>query len=141
MRMSTIWAVAALALSACASPTGTNVRASDLTGRWEWLSASGGLAGRTITPATEGYTMQLQLSSDGKAQLFKKGALTQSAQYELGVGSKTGSFAGRDVIRFSPPLFATGEMSVVFPDQDHLTLADGCCDGFTYTFARTTSAP
>src|SRR4051812_29059805 len=136
MRMRMIWAMAALALSACTSPTGTTVRASDLTGRWEWQSASGGLAGRTITPATEGYTMQLQLSSDGKAQPFKNGTLTQSAQYELGIGPKAGSFGGRAVILFPPPLFATGEMAVAFPDEDHLTLADGCCDGFTYNYAR-----
>jgi hypothetical protein len=94
-----------------------------------------------MTPATQGYAMQLRLSSGGRADLFQDGVLTKSAAFELGTGARGGMFAERDVIRFTPALFITEEMSVALTGGDRLELADGCCDGFAYTFARTPALP
>lgn len=137
------WAVigaAALAAGCASSPAAVDL--DQWTGRWEWRSASGGIAGRTITPASEGYTMELRLTADGEAELLRNGTVTQRVTYELGVGKKGGSFEGRDVVRFTPTMFGSWEeMGVAFPDAGHLMLADGCCDGFTYSFARLGSVP
>lgn len=132
MGVLTVW----LAAAGCAgSPA--SVEPGDLAGRWEWQSSSGGIAGRTLTPATEGYSMELRLQTDGRAQLLKNGAVVGSADYQVGIGKTNGSFAGRDVVRFSPSLLGGWEeMGLSFPDATHLVLADGCCDGFTYSFTR-----
>lgn len=132
--------VAALAAGCASSPAAVDL--DQWTGRWEWQAATGGIAGRTLTPASEGYTMELRLTSGGDAELLRNGTVTQSATYELGLGRKGGSFEGRDVVRFTPTLFGSWEeMAVTFPDAAHLTLSDGCCDGFTYSFVRIGSVP
>ena len=108
-----------------------------LAGRWSWTSATGGIAGRTITPASEGYTMEVRFLAGGEAQLSRSGSLTRTTGYELGIGREGGSFPGREVIRFDEPLFGGWEeMGVELPGADRLVLADGCCDGYTYDFER-----
>jgi hypothetical protein len=132
--------LAVAAMAGCAnSPTGVEV--DRLEGRWEWRSASGGIAGRTITPTTEGYTMELRFVDDEEAQLFRSGALRTTARYELATGSQGGSFGGKDVVRFTPALFGWDEMGVQISIEGELILADGCCDGFTYSFVRVGVAP
>lgn len=129
------WVVAAAVAAGCSSPTSVDV--DELTGRWTWVSASGGIAGRTITPATEGYTMELRLSANGQAALLRSGQATRTAEFELAVGGEGGSFPGQDVIRFSEALFGGWEeMGMDLLAGDQLTLADGCCDGYAYGFVR-----
>jgi hypothetical protein len=129
-----VWAAALAALAGCAtSPTG--VQLDRLAGRWEWRSASGGIAGRTITPATQGYTMELRFDG-GRAQLYRGGALQTTASYELVTGRQGGSFVGKDVARFAPALFGWEEMGILIEGGGRLILTDGCCDGFAYTFVR-----
>ena len=131
-----IWssALLAVALAACGG-TVTAVDEDQLEGRWDWRSASGGIAGRTITPASEGYTMQLRFAR-AEVALYRNGTLQASAGYRLAIGGADGSFAGRDVVRFSPAIFGWDEMGVQITVEGELVLADGCCDGFTYRFVR-----
>ena len=132
------WVVAALLAVGCGSPT--SVEESQLEGRWEWRSASGGIAGRTITPQSEGYTMELRFEGDDQVALYRSGALQTTAGYRLALGSQGGSFAGKDVVVFTPALFGWEEMGLQLSVEGDLILADGCCDGFTYTWARAGSA-
>ena len=81
------WAVAALLAVGCGSPT--SVEESQLEGRWEWRSASGGIAGRTITPQSEGYTMELRFEGDDQVALYRSGALQTTAAYRLALGRAT----------------------------------------------------
>ena len=127
------WAAVALVTACGGSPT--SVDAGEIEGRWEWRSASGGIAGRTITPQTEGYTMELRVADDEVA-LYKNGALQKAARYRLALGREGGSFAGKDVVVFTPSLFGWEEMGLQLSVEGELILADGCCDGFTYTWAR-----
>src|SRR5687767_14440924 len=134
-RRGTIGGLALVALAGCAtSPTG--VQTDRLEGRWEWRSASGGIAGWTITPATEGYTMELRFAN-GEARLYRDGTLRGATGFRLAIGREGGSFAGQEVVRFEDPLLGFGEeMGLALPDPDRLVLADGCCDGYAYEFAR-----
>jgi hypothetical protein len=132
-------ALALLSLAAgsgCASDP-TALFPERLEGRWAWTSASGGIAGRTITPATEGYTMEVRFLASGQAQLYRNGALTRTTTFGVGIGGGDGSFPGQEVVRFEVPLLGGWEeMRVELPEPDRLMLADGCCDGFTYDFER-----
>jgi hypothetical protein len=133
------WALALLSLvavSGCASDP-TALFPERLAGRWEWRSATGGIAGRTITPATEGYTMEVRFLAGSEAQVYRNGALTRTTSFGIGIGREDGSFPGQEVVRFAEPLFGGWEeMRVELPEPDRLVLADGCCDGFAYDFAR-----
>ena len=131
----TTLALAVLAAACSSAPTAFVPER--LEGRWGWTSATGGIAGRTITPASEGYSMEVRFVSGGEAQLYRNGALTRTTGYQLGIGREDGSFPGREVIRFDQALFGGWEeMSVELPAADHLVLADGCCDGYAYDFER-----
>jgi hypothetical protein len=127
-----VWGLVLAALAGCAT-TPTGVQVDLLEGRWEWRSASGGIAGRTITPATEGYTMELRF--DG-AQVLRDGALRNTASYRLEIGREGGSFPGLDVARFTPALLGWEEMRIQIDEGGQLILSDGCCDGYTYAFVR-----
>src|SRR5687767_9257451 len=138
-RRGTIGGLALVALAGCAtSPTG--VQTDRLEGRWEWRSASGGIAGRTITPATEGYTMELRFDGD-RAELFRNGALRTTASYRLAIGRQGGSFPDQDVAVFTPSLFGWEEMAIQIDETGQLILSDGCCDGFSYAFVRVGALP
>lgn len=127
----------ALAAAACASSDPTRVEEARLVGRWSWVEATGGIAGQTRTPASTGTLREVRLLADGRAELHENGERVRTTRYELGVGASDGSFAGRDVVRWDTSLLGGwDEQGVVFPHPDTLLLADGCCDGFVWTFAR-----
>ena len=128
------WAAVALVAACGGSPTSVDV--GQIEGRWEWRSASGGIAGRTITPQTEGYTMELRVADDEVA-LYRNGALQTTARYRLELGRAGGSFAGKDVVHFTPPLFGWEEMGLQLSGAGELVLVDGCCDGYAYSWVRT----
>jgi hypothetical protein len=128
-----------LAASAGCAASATGVEVDQLEGRWEWRSASGGIAGRTITPASEGYTMELRFDGD-RAELLRNGTL-RTASYQLRIGRQGGSFPDQDVVVFTPPLFGWEEMAIAIDEAGQLILSDGCCDGFMYAFARVGPLP
>lgn len=123
-------------VAACGSPGLTAVDEPSLVGSWTWVEASGGIAGVRITPASEGVQRRVVMGSR-EASLFQDGTLVRASAYRLTVGDPDGSFAGRDVVRWDVPLLGGfEEQGVALPHPDTLVLADGCCDGFVWTFAR-----
>lgn len=132
----TVAALAAMWTLACTG-TPTSLEVGQLEGRWEWLSASGGIAGWTITPASEGYSMELRFLTGWEAQLYRDGTLHGSSLFRLETGREGGSFPGREVVRFERPLLgAWEEMGIELREPRRLVLSDGCCDGYAYSFER-----
>jgi hypothetical protein len=137
--MSTV--VVGLATAGCAV-TATGSTPDPLLGRWEWREAEGGFAGHRISPATEGFRMELRFAPGGEARLYRDGGLVGIAGYQTTRGEEGGSFPGQEVVRFDLPLLGGWEeMAVSLPTPDLLVLTDGCCDGFTHRFDRVGSAP
>jgi hypothetical protein len=132
------WWARALVLGLTAGCSGSSIafEVDRLEGRWEWREATGGIAGRTITPASEGYTMELRFLDGDDVELHRSGQPQTNATYRLATGSDEGSFAGKDVVRFTPALFGWDEMLIQLSVEGELILTDGCCDGYTYTFVR-----
>lgn len=105
-------------------------------GMWEWRRSTGGLLPQDRTPATEGYTMSLNLGADGVATIFYDGEAGGSTPYEVGTGSAGGAVEGSPAILFGESLFGFAEQAVQMPTVDSLVLSDGCCDGFQWIFVR-----
>jgi hypothetical protein len=130
-------AVLAVALLIAACSSATALVTERLEGRWAWTSATGGIAGRTITPTSEGYTMEVRFLGTGSAEVYRDATLQLTTGFEIGIGREGGPFPGREVVRFDVPLLGFHEeMTLELPEPDRLVLADGCCDGFTYDFER-----
>lgn len=54
---------------------------SQLIGSWQWVSSVGGIAGHTITPETEGYSLTMMLTETDVYQLCRRDSLTVSGAY------------------------------------------------------------
>lgn len=61
-----------------------------MVGDWEWVSARDAWTGHVTTPATEGYTIQLEFLAEGTAIWFRDGAAFNTMTWEFrtsGIGS------------------------------------------------------
>lgn len=135
IRMRWALATAAVLLAGCkGSPTAVDL--DRLEGRWGWTAATGGFAGHTITPATQGYTMEVRFFEDGRAEVYRSDVLQNATTFVPGVGKEGGSFPGRAVLRFAEPLLGGWDEMGIELSGDNLVLADGCCDGYAYAFQR-----
>lgn len=54
-----------------------------LVGGWEWVSAQDAWTGEVYTPATEGFTRQIQFFADGTATWFQDGTALWSTTWEF----------------------------------------------------------
>lgn len=117
---------------ACSTSSGPD--AEPLIGDWEWVRSTGGIAGLTLTPASEGYTVVLRFASDGRAEWWRDGVLTQSTTYQIVRDTTGGNEAW--TVTYAAPLSGFAEQRATFPSANTLVLTDPCCDGFEFEFQR-----
>lgn len=105
-----------------------------LFGEWEWVSSTGGFAGWTLTPESQGYTQSACFRSDSTFVFYKSDSLIAYGTFEL-----RGTDHGR-AIRYVPsmgnPLAnGVGSQTVVVSDST-LHLIDPCCDMYHHIYRR-----
>lgn len=110
----------------------TTETTNSLVGEWRWVSSTGGIAGRTITPTTAGYERRLILTADLKFSRYKDNTLESSGTYQITPGKSIYKPEQVDFIKFSDGT------SVVLMSQttDELSLADNFYDGFSESYQR-----
>jgi hypothetical protein len=122
-------ALACLALlSSCSSPV--EPIPDSLFGAWEWVRAEGGIAGVTITPESEGFTMTLRITRPDRIEWFRNGEVEVATRFELIPASGT-DFPFPARLRYEEPVLGREEQELRLSD-DELVLSDPCCDGFSY---------
>lgn len=102
---------------------------SGLIGEWEWVQSYGGLAGDTLTPASEGFTSHLEIDADTYQQFLNDSLVFQS-QYEL--ETRQDSLFGTDKVI----AFETGYELAVIQQGDDLKLIEICLDCYEHTYER-----
>ncbi len=119
-----------LLVVACKS-AGTEPGDNVLDGSWRWVSSTGSIAGRTVTPETEQYSVRFNFSSN-QVTVFRN----DSAK-----ATSTVTVRG-DEVTYQPSI------SVFVFDQgidvqtlrvlagDTIALADPCCDLYEHRFVR-----
>lgn len=123
-------------MGGCTASSPSTPSETDLLGSWRWLSATGGIAGVELTPQSEGYEEMLLFTADRQVTLVRDGQSVATTSYTLTLGAPGGSWDGRPVVRYEEPFGGFEEQAVSFPEPGILELADGCCDGFVYRYAR-----
>lgn len=93
-----------------------------LLGEWEWVESSGGIAGVTLIPETEGYTKTYHFSSDSNLSIYKNDTLISETTYQV-VGD-TLKINGQDINQ------------IIEYKTDRIILYDLCVDCFISTFER-----
>lgn len=125
-------AFAAAAVAGCTSATGLSE--DPIVGDWAWVRSTGGIAGVTQTPATEGYSVTLRFTSAGEAEWVQDGTLRQRTTYQVAIKSEGGTPVW--VVTYAQPLFGFEQQDATFPTSRTLVLTDPCCDGFVSEFVR-----
>ena len=122
--------VLSVLLAACRS-AGTEPNDDRLHGEWEWVGSSGGIAGVTVTPATEGYTVRFGFSGN-QVNVFRNDSLKTTALFTV----------RGDEVTYQPSIsvfrFDGGIDMQTFVDLpgDTIALRDPCCDRFDHRFVR-----
>lgn len=135
---------AALAMVVAASACTTVVGLEDeLAGSWRWVGSQGGIAGRVLTPASEGYTVRFELDDDGVARAFRNDSLVATVRFTLmeRLSLVTPGSDPEYEIRFEPPLaaflFGTLEQATVRrSDGSGISLVEPCCDRYQHDFEK-----
>ncbi len=116
---------------ACGSdPTG--LEEDDLFGTWSWIQATGGIAGTTRTPDSEGYTRTLTFTRPNQVELLRDGVPEVTTTFEFVPLIDNGSAQ----LLYAQPLTGFDEQWVEITEAGDLILSDPCCDGFVYEWRR-----
>lgn len=105
---------------------------STLVGEWRWISSTGGIAGKTITPSSAGYERKLVLTADLKFSRYKDNSLESSGTYQLTQGKSIYKVEQVDFIKFSDGTSAV----IMSQSAAELSLADNFYDGFSESYQR-----
>lgn len=104
-----------------------------LTGKWNWLSSSGGIADMTYTPKSTGVKKVIEFSTDSTFRLFRNDTLLVESKYHV---VKAKSIYSQDstllIIYDNYPINQTYS----FKSPDILNINDECYDCFENTFNR-----
>ena len=107
-----------------------------LFGTWSWIRSTGGIAGVTQTPQTEGYTRTLTFTAPNQVTMARDGVVEVTTTFEFVPLVDNGSVVRSAQLVYAEPLTGWDEQWVELTDPDHLVLTDPCCDGFTYEWSR-----
>lgn len=105
----------------------------DLTGSWQWISSSGGFAGKTMTPLSANEQRSI-LISKSKICWFVNGNLTSETSYSFGTAKSIYTHEQVDVLRFE------NQPDLIFSiSGDTLVLSNNFPDGLSHVYVRKSS--
>jgi hypothetical protein len=117
-------------LAGCRSAS-TDPGSDVITGEYEWIGSSGGIAGRTVTPQSEGYHVRFRFSGN-QVSIFRNDSLMATSLFTI----------RDDEVTYQPAISVFGfdggidtQMFVDLPG-DTVALRDPCCDRFDHRFLR-----
>ena len=115
------------------SPTG-----GDIVGSWEWIGSSGGIAGVTITPDSEGLSAsQIQFRDDKTFSFHRADTLFVEGSYNLRPPEDQ-TLLDYQVMRYqaADDRAMFDQLVQISARKDTLALIDFCCDGFSSLYFR-----
>lgn len=103
-------------------------------GEWQWVKATGGVGGITMTPESEGYDLSLFVVRPNRIRLFKNAVLEVETTFDFIAPNQ--NLPGVDaLLRYAEPVFGVTEQEVDVSGGT-LMLEDPCCDLFIWEFSR-----
>jgi len=102
-------------------------------GKWQWVSTSGGFAGKTITPASEKYNQRLEFTHDGTYKKYKNDSLVDGKNFSFSQSKSIHGLKQVWIISFDE---SSLKMAVLFLGPDTMILNEQVYDGFSHTYVR-----
>lgn len=121
----------AAVLAACSAYVAGPDENATLTGTWDWIGSSGGIAGRSFSPATEHYSVRLSFAG-GRVTTLRNDSTIATSNYAISNDTVTYAPA-LQVFVFDPQM---DKQLIRSAKGDTITLADFCCDRFDHAFVR-----
>lgn len=112
----------------------TSAQLKKLDGDWIWQWSQGGIAGLTLTPETEGYTLTINFSEPGIYKKYKDGTLISKGSFTLLTDDETYSFDADFMIAYENEINVNQFVS--FEGSDTLILYDECFDCFKHLYIK-----
>lgn len=128
-----IWVVLWSGGVACGSSP-TEAERLGLVGRWEWVRATGGIAGVERTPDSEGFTRQLRFFDDGSVELRRDRVLQVRTDYDIRSPSNDPGAPDDPRIFYGEAVLGVEWQYLSNSGDDTLVLTDPCCDLFVWEF-------
>jgi hypothetical protein len=113
------------------SSYGTDPDTAAVAGSWRWLSSTGGIAGRTYTPASEGYSVTFKFEG-GNVTGLRNDSVKATASV-LANGSSLQYAPPLNIFLFDPQI---DKQTVRVLKGDTISLADPCCDRYDHVFIK-----
>lgn len=107
-----------------------------LFGTWSWIRSTGGIAGTTRTPESEGYTQTLTFTAPNQIELFRDGVAAAATTFEFVPLTAAGSAIRSAQLLYARSLTGFSEQWVEIIEGGNLVLSDPCCDGFASEWSR-----
>jgi hypothetical protein len=64
------------------------IEGTELYGKWDWVSSTGGALGKTITPATEGYTSSMEYKATRMVEFRQNNVVTSEKAFSIAHDTK-----------------------------------------------------
>jgi len=109
-----------------------------LFGTWEWRQSTGGIAGRTETPATRKYREKLVLEPSGFYQVFRDDSVAVTGRFSIAREATQFRPDSAYVIRWDG-LLPLHSAIVEMQGADTLRLTDLCVDCYDHLYVRAKS--
>ena len=110
---------------------GTEPDTLPVAGTYKWVRSSGGIAGRSFTPASENYSVTFKFDGANVTAL-RNDSLKATASVQAN-GSDLQYAPALSVFKFDPQI---DKQTVRLLKGDTISLADPCCDRFDHVFVR-----
>ncbi len=107
-----------------------------LFGTWSWIRATGGIAGTTRKPQSDGYTQTLTFTPTNQVEMARDGVPEVTTTFEFVPLMAAGSAVRSAQLLYAQPLTGFDEQWVEITEAGDLVLSDPCCDGFVYEWRR-----
>ena len=103
---------------------------SQLVGKWKWIESSGGIDGRTETPASTGNAVTIEITRT-TIKTFINGKLESEMNYEIQSGSSIRTTEKTDLI-----VYENGTIHSVLIEGNSLVLFEECYDCFQQNYLK-----
>jgi hypothetical protein len=75
----------------CKKEEENKIEGTDLYGKWEWVSSTGGAYGKTLTPVTEGYALSMEFKETRLVEFRQNNAVTSEKAFSIVHDAKVSS--------------------------------------------------
>lgn len=119
-----------IAITFSCSDSEDPINQKNIYGNWIWINSTGGIDGRTETPATTGKVIRLEITKQS-IKHYVNNALT--GDYPYVIKTQQSQLFGKPAEMI---LYENGSSQIIEGKQDELLLTEDCFDCFSHLYTR-----